>query len=73
MTSTPPTPPSPLRPKPTAKPAPGELARTFWRGVTSTEGLGAALGEVLQEFNRHLGDGRTEVDRKGGLEGKSGL
>lgn len=61
MTSPLPAPSSPGRPEPAAQPAFRELARTFWRGVTSTQGLGTALDEVLQEFNRHIGAERTSV------------
>ncbi len=61
MTSPLPSPSSSGRPRPADEPAFRELARTFWRGVTSTQGLGAALDEVLQEFNRHVGAERTSV------------
>ena len=61
MTSPLPAPSSPDRPAPAAQPAFRELARTFWRGITSTQGLGSALDEVLQEFNRHIGAERTSV------------
>ena len=43
------------------QPAFRELSRTFWRGVSSTSGLGAALEEVLAEFNSHIGSRRTSV------------
>ena len=36
-------------------------ADTFWRGVTSTHGLGAAMLAPLQEFNSHVGARRTSV------------
>jgi PAS domain S-box-containing protein len=39
----------------------GELSRTFWRGVSSTHGLGPAMESVLHEFNRHVGARRASV------------
>ncbi len=38
-----------------------ELSRTFWRGVSSTHGLGPALETVLLEFTRHVGARRASV------------
>jgi PAS domain S-box-containing protein len=43
------------------QPAYRELSRTFWRGVATTHGLGAAIQGVLQEFNSHVGSRRTSV------------
>jgi PAS domain S-box-containing protein len=38
-----------------------ELARTFWRGVSSTQGLAPAMEGVLVEYNRHVGARRASV------------
>jgi PAS domain S-box-containing protein len=38
-----------------------ELSRTFWRGVSSTHGLGPALENLLIEFNGHVGTRRASV------------
>src|SRR4029079_12473036 len=43
------------------QPAFRELSRTFWRGVSSTPGLGGALEEVLAEVNSHVGTRRASV------------
>jgi PAS domain S-box-containing protein len=61
MTSPLPLPSGAGRPGPAPQPAFQELARTFWRGVTSTQGLGAAIEEVLRGFNRHIGARRVSV------------
>jgi PAS domain S-box-containing protein len=37
------------------------LSRTFWRGVTSSHGLGAAIQAILADFNAHSGSRRTSV------------
>jgi PAS domain S-box-containing protein len=37
------------------------LSRTFWRGVTSSHGLGQAVAAVLSEFATHAGVGRASV------------
>jgi PAS domain S-box-containing protein len=60
MTS-PPSLPSDDRPATPPQPAYRELSRTFWRGVTTTHGLRAALAGVLHEFNAHVGTRRTSV------------
>ena len=38
-----------------------ELSRTFWRGVSTTHGLGPALDELLEGFNSNVGSRRTSV------------
>jgi PAS domain S-box-containing protein len=38
-----------------------ELSRAFWRGITTTHGLGPALEELLDAFNTDLGARRTSV------------
>ena len=38
-----------------------ELSRTFWRGVSSTHGLGPAIESVLHEFRTHVGAQRASV------------
>jgi PAS domain S-box-containing protein len=53
-----PSPPGADQPPP---PAFRELSRTFWRGVSSRHGLGAAIEGVLREFNGHVGTRRTSV------------
>jgi len=54
---------SPSANPPDAPPQPSfrELSRTFWRGVSSTQSLGPAMAEVLQDFNAHVGTRRTSV------------
>jgi PAS domain S-box-containing protein len=37
------------------------LSRTFWRGVTSIQGLGPAIQKLLAEFNAHTGTRRASV------------
>jgi PAS domain S-box-containing protein len=37
------------------------LSRTFWRGVSSTHGLGPAIQGVLNEFSSHVGAQRASV------------
>jgi len=48
-------------PEPPPQPAFRELSRTFWRDVSSTHGLGAAIEGVLNEFNTHVGTRRASV------------
>ena len=60
MTSPLPSPSGAGRPEPALQPA-SELARTFWRGVTSTQALGAAIEGVLRGFNQHIGARRVSV------------
>lgn len=38
-----------------------ELSRTFWRGVSTTHGLGPALETLLETFNSDVGARRTSV------------
>jgi PAS domain S-box-containing protein len=38
-----------------------ELSRTFWRGISSTHGLGPAIVGVLNEFSTHVGAQRASV------------
>jgi PAS domain S-box-containing protein len=38
-----------------------ELSRTFWRGISSTHGLGPAIVGVLNEFSTHVGAERASV------------
>jgi signal transduction histidine kinase len=45
----------------TRLPPPHYLSRTFWRGISSTTGLGASLAGLLAEFNSHLGSRRACV------------
>jgi len=49
------------QPEPPPQPAFRELSRTFWRGVSSAHGLGAAIEGVLHEFNSHVGTRRASV------------
>src|SRR4029450_12383431 len=44
-----------------AQPPFRELSRTFWRGVSSTHGLGPAIEGVLNEFSSHVGARRASV------------
>ncbi len=39
----------------------GERSWTFWRGVSSTRGLGPAIDGLLREFEAHIGARRTSV------------
>jgi PAS domain S-box-containing protein len=61
MTPPSPSPSSAGQPEPPTQPAFRELSRTFWRGVSSTHGLGAAIEGVLHEFNTHVGTRRASV------------
>jgi PAS domain S-box-containing protein len=38
-----------------------ELSRTFWRGISSTHGLGPAIVGVLNELSTHVGAQRASV------------
>jgi signal transduction histidine kinase len=58
---TPASPPGTNPADPPPQPAFRELSRTFWRGVSSTHGLGAAIEGVLREFNSHAGTRRASV------------
>ena len=58
---TPPTAPGAGQPERPRQPAFRDLSRTFWRGVSSTHGLGAAIEGVLEEFNGHVGTRRVSV------------
>jgi two-component system, NtrC family, sensor kinase len=52
---------APLPPAGAVRPLFRELSRTFWRGVSSTHGLGPAIESVLNEFRAHLGAQRASV------------
>jgi len=58
---TPPPPPASGAPEHPSQPPFRELSRTFWRGVSSTHGLGPAIEGVLHEFNTHVGTRRASV------------
>jgi two-component system NtrC family sensor kinase len=60
MAQTSPQPPSGATERPRPLPF-RDLTRTFWRGVSSTHGLGEALVNLLREVNAHLGTRRTSV------------
>jgi PAS domain S-box-containing protein len=47
--------------EPATQPLFRELSRTFWRGVSSTHGLGPAIESVLLEFRTHVGAQRASV------------
>ena len=49
------------QPESPAQPAHRELSRTFWRGISTTHGLGPNLAELLAEFNEHLGSRRASI------------
>ena len=51
----------PGRPESASQPAFRELSRTFWRGISSTHGLGAAIDDVLNAFNTDVGARRSSV------------
>jgi PAS domain S-box-containing protein len=51
----------PGRPESASQPAFRELSRTFWRGLSSTHGLGAAIDDVLRAFNTDVGARRSSV------------
>jgi PAS domain S-box-containing protein len=51
----------PGRPESASPPAFRELSRTFWRGVSTTQGLGVAIADVLRVFNADLGARRSSV------------
>jgi PAS domain S-box-containing protein len=51
----------PGRPESAYQPAFRELSRTFWRGLSSTHGLGAAIDDVLRAFNTDVGARRSSV------------
>ena len=57
---------SPKRQKPAPPDRAGQrpfrdLSRTFWRGVTTSHGLGPALDRVLDAFNQEVGARRSSV------------
>ena len=51
----------PGRPESASQPAFRELSRTFWRGISSTHGLAAAIDDVLNAFNTDVGARRSSV------------
>jgi two-component system, NtrC family, sensor kinase len=61
MTPVPPPPRASGTPERPAQPPFRELSRTFWRGVSSTHGLGPAIQGVLNEFSSHVGAQRASV------------
>jgi PAS domain S-box-containing protein len=61
MTPVPPPPRAPDAPERRAQPPFRELSRTFWRGVSTTHGLGPAIQGVLNEFSNHVGARRASV------------
>jgi PAS domain S-box-containing protein len=61
MTPVPPPPRASGAPERAAQPSFRELSRTFWRGVSSTHGLGPAVQGVLNEFSSHVGARRASV------------
>jgi len=61
MTTAPPPRPAPGASDRPAQPQFRELSRTFWRGVSSTHGLGPAIEGVLNEFSSHVGARRASV------------